>query len=147
MDLDLLPHHTSDEVATVVATPNVGPAAGSIVMLGNASAVVASSTNPYSRRVDTGSSHNSNANALCMPPPLKRTTTNPKSRLTVEGAHAPKNCLAVAGAPSALTTPKVSSSVDGLRLLKSMGFDFKHATLLICFSSFFNNLSCVSWSL
>jgi hypothetical protein len=58
-----------------------------------------------------------------MPQPrVKRLATTTKSRLAVEGA------------PSAPTTPEASSSGGGAQLIKSLGFDFKHATLFCILS-------------
>ncbi|KAF0921000.1 hypothetical protein E2562_037924 [Oryza meyeriana var. granulata] len=99
------------------------PAAGSTVVPCVAPIVVASGAGSSSGcavlaivALGFGSS-GSDAKARHRPPhpPIKRTTTKPKSR------------LAIARAPSALTTPsapatlEASSSGGGLRLLKSMG--------------------------
>lgn len=68
-----------------------------------------------------------NRKALCQAPTAqpKRTFTKTKSRLAVEGA------------PRAPPNPEASSSGSGLQLLKSLGFDFKHATPLMLFISYF----------
>jgi hypothetical protein len=55
-----------------------------------------------------------------------------------------KSRLAVEGAPSALTTPEASSSGGGAHLLKSIGFDFKHATSFLYFI-YCDKLGCVRW--
>lgn len=66
-----------------------------------------------------------------MPQPrVKRMATMTKSRLAVEGV------------PSAPTTPEASSSGGGAHLIKSLGFDFKHATPFLYFICS-NNLGCV----
>ena len=54
-----------------------------------------------------------------------------------------KSHLAVEGAPSAPTTPEASSSDGGAHLLKSLGFDFNHATPFMYFICS-NNLACVT---
>jgi hypothetical protein len=74
-----------------------------------------------------------NRKALCqapMPWP-KRTFTKTKSHLVVEGTPP---TLVVDGAPPTL---EASSSGSGLQLLKSLGFDFKHATPFMHFISYF----------
>jgi hypothetical protein len=53
-----------------------------------------------------------------------------------------KSHLAIEGAPSAPTTPEASSSGGSARQLKSLGFDFKHATPFMYFICS-NNLACV----
>jgi hypothetical protein len=53
-----------------------------------------------------------------------------------------KSRLAVEGALSALTTPEASSSGGGTHLLKSLGFEFKHATPFLYFICS-NSLVCV----
>lgn len=113
MDLDLLPRDTSKAVVAAAATPNVGHTAVSAAVLGAAPAVVALGAAPAVVGLGAGSSRKSNANALRRPPPLKRTTSKPKSH------------LAAVGAPSAPTTLNTSSFAGGLRLLKSMGFTSK----------------------
>jgi hypothetical protein len=65
-----------------------------------------------------------------MPQPRVKRATMTKSRLAVEGA------------PSASTTPEASSSSGGAHLLKSLGFDFKHATSFLYFICS-NNLAYV----
>ena len=64
-------------------------------------------------------------------PRVKRMATKTKSHLTVKGAS------------SAPTTPEASSSGGGAHLLKSLGFDFKHATPFMYFICS-NNLACVT---
>lgn len=53
-------------------------------------------------------------------PRPKRLATTTKSRLAVEGPPAP-------------TTPEASSYGGGTQLIKSLGFDFKHATPFLCY--------------
>ena len=62
-----------------------------------------------------------NRKALCQAQTTqpKRTFTKTKSRLAVEGAR------------RALPNPEASSSGSGLHMMKSLGFDFKHATPLM----------------
>ena len=68
------------------------------------------------------SSDTKSKSRLQMPQPrVKRMATTTKSRLAVEGA------------PSAPITPEASSSGGGAHLIKSLGFDFKHATLFLYF--------------
>lgn len=102
-----LPHATSDAAATTPivssATPKI--AAGTAVM-------------PCA---SVGNSSMSDAMAPRHPPQprVKKTIAKKRSRLATEGS------------PSAPTTQEQdASTVAGTQLLKSLGFDFKHANLL-----------------
>jgi hypothetical protein len=72
-----------------------------------------------------------NRKALCQAPTPRQKRTFTKSRLAVEGAlRAPP-------------TPEASSSGSGLQLLKSLGFDFKHAIPFMLFISYFSTVQHV----
>ncbi|XP_040376322.1 uncharacterized protein LOC121053458 [Oryza brachyantha] len=89
---------------SAAATPVVVPVAGSTIA-----------------NVGRSGYSGSGAKACSRPPkpPIKRIATRPKSRLAIAGAP---SALTKAIALSAPRTPEASTSVDGLRLFKSMGF-------------------------
>ena len=107
MNKNWLPHATSDAAAAtpIVSSTTPKTAAGTTVM-------------PCT---SVGNSSMSDAKAPRHPPKprVKKTIAKKRSRLAIEGP------------PSAPTTQEQdASTVAGTQLLKSLGFDFKHANLL-----------------
>ena len=128
-DAALDANRTPPATSVVAAMPAVAaaPAAVQPVLVAY---VVVPSVAPAIASAGVSSGSKSKAHWQMPQPGVKRMATATKSHLAVEGA------------PSAPTTPEASSSGGGTHLLKSLGFDFKHATPFL-YSICSNNLSCV----
>ena len=115
-------------MSVVAAMPAVA-AAPAVVL--DASAAVPSVAPVVTSGTGVSSGSKAKARWQISQPRVKRMATKTKSHLAVEGA------------PFAPTTPEASSSGGGAHLLKSLGFDFKHATPFMYFICS-NNLACVT---
>ena len=111
-DAALDANRTPPATSVVAAMPAVA-AAPTVVL--DASTAVPSVAPVVTYGTGVSSGYKAKARWQISQPRVKRMATKTKGRLAVEGA------------PSAPTTPEASSSDGGAHLLKSLGFDFKHA--------------------